>query len=461
MGVFGALNAAVSGLRAQGSALENISGNIANSQTTGFKRQDSSFFEQVAGIASTQSNQIAGSVTFSSRATNDIQGDLQQSDIDTHIAVQGDGYFVVQEPTGTIDGVTTFSGQDLYTRAGDFTRTNEGFLQNGAGYVLQGFNVDAQGNTGSLLEPIQIDESVTFPAIATSEVSISGNLPSNPSTEFSRANADPVTGVDPADQLILPALSGAATITGADESAFIESTIAGPSIEVFNSLGASFDVPLRFAKTANADASAVPPTVDTYNLYYRADSDAGAADAAYVRVPQDLTFDGDGALSPSFGTITIPGVTIDGSTIGDIDLRSTGSGFTQFDNDGTAAVSATPNGSSAGSFQSVAINDGGRVTLTFTNNQTVDISQIALASFNADAGLARVDGGGTFSATVASGDPILRATGSILGAQLESSNTDIADEFTKLIITQQAYTANSRVITTGDELLSEVINIIR
>ena len=78
MGVFGALNAAVSGLRAQGSALENISGNIANSQTTGFKRQDSSFFELVAGSASTQANQVAGSVTFASRATNDLQGDIQK-----------------------------------------------------------------------------------------------------------------------------------------------------------------------------------------------------------------------------------------------------------------------------------------------------------------------------------------------------------------------------------------------
>lgn len=460
MGVFGALNAAVSGLRAQGSALENISGNIANSQTTGFKRLDSSFFEQVAGIASTQANQIAGSVTFSSRATNDIQGDLQQSDIDTHIAVQGDGYFVVQEPTGVIDGVTTFTGGDFYTRAGDFTRTNEGFLQNGGGYVLQGFNVDGQGNTGSLLEPIQIDESVTFPAIATTEVSISGNLPANPSTEFSRANADPVTGVDPADQLILPALSGAATITGAQESDFIETTIAGPSFEVFNSLGASFDVPIRFAKTANADPTA--GTVDTYNLYYRAESDAGPTDDAFVLVPQDFTYDADGALSPPFSSLTIPGLSVDGSDIGDIDLRLTGSGLTQFESgSGTAAVSATANGSSAGSFQSVAINDGGRVTVTFTNNQTVDIAQIALASFNADSGLSRVDGGGTFAATVTSGDPILRATGSILGGQLESSNTDIADEFTKLIITQQAYTANSRVITTGDELLSEVINIIR
>ncbi|MEP3234156.1 MAG: flagellar hook-basal body complex protein [Hyphomicrobiales bacterium] len=460
MGVFGALNTAVSGLRAQGSALENISGNIANSQTTGFKRQDSSFFEQVAGSAATQANQVAGSVTFSSRATNDIQGDLQQSDIDTHIAVQGDGYFVVQDPTGVIDGVTTFTGSDLYTRAGDFSRTNEGFLQNGAGFVLQGFNVDAQGNTGSLLEPIQIDESVTFPAISTTEVSISGNLPASPSTEFSRANADPVTGVDPADQLILPALSGAATISGADENDFIETTIAGPSFEVFNSLGASFDVPVRFAKTANADPAA--GTVDTYNLYYRSASDAGPTDDAYVLVPQDFTYDADGALSPAFSSVTIPALTVDGSEIGDVDLRFAGSGLTQFENgNGTAAVSATANGSSAGSFQSVAINDGGRVTVTFTNNQTVDISQIALASFNADSGLARVDGGGTFSATVASGDPILRATGSILGGQLEASNTDIADEFTKLIITQQAYTANSRVITTGDELLSEVINIIR
>lgn len=450
MGVFGALNSAVSGLRAQASALENISGNIANTQTIGFKRLDSSFSELVAGNQATQSQQTSGSVSFSSRATNEIQGDLQAAEVDTFVAIQGDGYFVVAEPSATIDGQTTFTGQDLFTRAGDFTRTQDGFLQNNAGLVLQGFNVDSQGNTGSLLSPIQLDETVQFPAEATSEISLRGNFPVSPSTEASATGSD----------LLSPALRtgavGVDSITGANLSNFLETSVAGPSVEVFNALGASFDVQTRFAKTESAG----PGTVDTYNIYFQTNSNAGPTEAAFTRVPQQYVFGADGALNPPVLNVDIPNLNINGADIGDVQLRHGENGLTQFDSGGFPAVTAVPNGASAGTFQDVVINDGGRVTVTFSNGQTQDIAQIALASFNADSGLRRVDGGGTFAATASSGDPILQATGSILGSQLESSNTDIADEFTKLIITQQAYTANSRVITAGDELLTAVINII-
>lgn len=100
MGVFGALNAAVSGLTAQAYALENISGNIANASTTGYKRLDTSFSDLVGGGSGAQTGQIAGTVSASSRATNSLQGDLQQVDVNTYMAIQGSGYFVVQGRAG-------------------------------------------------------------------------------------------------------------------------------------------------------------------------------------------------------------------------------------------------------------------------------------------------------------------------------------------------------------------------
>ncbi|WP_346433014.1 flagellar hook-basal body complex protein [Breoghania sp.] len=120
MGIYGAINAAISGLQAQSYALENISGNIANSQTVGYKRLDSSFADLVASGGNDQTTQIAGTVTSNSRATNEIVGDIQRSDIDTFMAINGDGYFVVQSKVGETDGRSIFSGDNVYTRRGDF-----------------------------------------------------------------------------------------------------------------------------------------------------------------------------------------------------------------------------------------------------------------------------------------------------------------------------------------------------
>ena len=138
MGVFGALNAAVSGLTAQAYALENISGNIANASTTGYKRLDTSFSDLVGGGSGAQTGQIAGTVSASSRATNGLQGDLQQVDVNTYMAIQGSGYFVVQARAGEVDGRSIFTGNDLYTRRGDFEIDKEGRLVNKAGYYLMG-----------------------------------------------------------------------------------------------------------------------------------------------------------------------------------------------------------------------------------------------------------------------------------------------------------------------------------
>src|SRR5437763_14710680 len=114
MGIFGALTTAVTGLRAQSFALENISGNIANSQTTAFKRVDTSFEDLIPD--NIPSRQLAGTVVATSRATNTVQGDFQSASIGTFMAINGDGFFVVQKPSSFTDGRPPFDGSDLYTR---------------------------------------------------------------------------------------------------------------------------------------------------------------------------------------------------------------------------------------------------------------------------------------------------------------------------------------------------------
>ena len=118
MGIFGALTTSVAGMRAQSFALENISGNIANSQTTAFKRIDSSFLDLIPDA--TAGHQIAGSVTSNSRNTNTVQGDVQAASISTFMAINGSGFFSVQKPGGFTDNSPVFDGVDRYTRRGDF-----------------------------------------------------------------------------------------------------------------------------------------------------------------------------------------------------------------------------------------------------------------------------------------------------------------------------------------------------
>ena len=140
MGIFDALTTAVPGLQAQSYALQNISGNIANSQTTGFKRADTSFSDFVTDNIPTR--QISGGVEANSRATNSIQGSLQTSAVSTFMAIQGTGYFVVQQPTSFNGNLPVFGGGNVFTRRGDFQPDKNGYLVNGSGNFLMGIPVD-------------------------------------------------------------------------------------------------------------------------------------------------------------------------------------------------------------------------------------------------------------------------------------------------------------------------------
>ena len=147
MGIFGALTTAVTGMRAQSFALENISGNIANSQTTAFKREDTSFVDLIPD--NIPSKQLAGNVIANSRSTNSVQGDIQNASVGTYMAINGQGFFVVEKPASFADNQPVFDGVDLYTRRGDFSTDKNGYLVNGAGYYLMGIPVDP--TTGNLV----------------------------------------------------------------------------------------------------------------------------------------------------------------------------------------------------------------------------------------------------------------------------------------------------------------------
>lgn len=454
MGIYGAINAAISGLQTQSYALENISGNIANSQTTGFKRLDTRFADLVASGGSDQTTQISGTAIASSRATNEVAGDIQRSDIDTFMAINGDGYFVVQSKLGEKDGRSIFSGDNVYTRRGDFEFDEEGYLVNGAGYYLFGNSIDeTTGNvSGSVPELIQILNDF-MPARQTSEIEYRGNLPTYPLT----ANADPGTV---GSELLDPTITAGNDILDTDETAFLQTSIAGEAITIYDVNGSPVNVQMRWAKTQNADASV--PQDDGWGLYYLADPTATGANARWTHV-QDFTFAANGAMtSPATSSISINNLTVNGNNVGNVLFSYGSTGLTQYaDPNGAAKVKTlAQDGYASGEQTGVSISGDGRIVASYNNGKTRDLYEIPIASFQADGRLERLEGG-AFAQTNDSGEPLYSATGKVVGNALEASNTDIADEFSKLIITQQAYSANTRIVTSGDEMLQEALNMVR
>jgi flagellar hook protein FlgE len=181
MGLFDALTTAVGGLQAQSFALQNISGNIANSQTTGFKETDTAFDALVSVAAAGQQN--SGSVLSESVATNTVQGSIGSTSVSTNMAINGDGWFVVAKPSSFSDNQPVFSGVSDYTRRGDFQQNQGGFLVNGAGYYLMGIPVSAStGNPlGSVPQVLQFSTSFV-PAQPTTQIQYKANLASTPTT---------------------------------------------------------------------------------------------------------------------------------------------------------------------------------------------------------------------------------------------------------------------------------------
>lgn len=450
MGIFGAMTTAISGLSAQSFALENISGNIANARTTGFKRVDTSFADLVPDMPPRR--ELSGSVGAFSRNTATVQGDIQASQIGTNVAIQGNGFFITRERTGDVGGVPTFGGTQKYTRRGDFDMDRNGYLVNGTGQYLMGYTVDPVTGltTGTQLNVLRVSQN-NLPARATTQIEYNVNLPQLPLTDNRIANPT-VAG---SYLMTAPALLGA-TVAATDHNLFLSNTVAGQSVTVYDAAGSPVPVQIRWGKTADG-----PP--GTWSMFYESDSNAVGAAPRWTRVSAGVQFNASGQLTAPAGGV-IPGYTftVNGASSPALSINFS-SGLTQFaDANGTVQANRiTQDGYPTGTFQRVAVGEGGYVVASFSNGQTVPVAQIPIATFASANMLLRQDGG-VFEQTLESGQPLINAGGSgIIGGSTENSNTDIADEFAKMIVTQQAYSANTRVVTTAQSMLQDVINIIR
>ena len=230
MGIFDALNTSVSGLQAQSFALQNISGNIANASTVGYKGIGTSF-EDLVPQSTTPDQQMAGGVTAHAQATITTQGTVSATAVATNMAISGVGFFNVQKPIGITDNAPVFDGVTNYTRRGDFQLNANGNLVNGAGYYLLGVAVDPKtGNPiGNVPQVLQFQNNF-IPAQATTKITYAANLPTKPSTvASSTASIGTLTalgGLNPAD--FTPGFNP--QIIGTPATPFTDATVTGSAV---------------------------------------------------------------------------------------------------------------------------------------------------------------------------------------------------------------------------------------
>jgi flagellar hook protein FlgE len=242
------------------------------------------------------------------------------------------------------------------------------------------------------------------------------------------------------------------TVIANDTSAFTAESIDGGSITAYDSLGNPVNVQFRWAQTSSG----------SWQFFYQSNSNATGTQAAWQNVGTVFNFNSTGQLTPALTSVTLQNLTINGDNLGNVQLNFGGGGLTQYANtSGTAQVSQLQqNGFAAGQLQSVAVDGQNRITGTFSNGQTIPLAEITLATFNGQNSLQALNGG-AYAATTDSGPPIYSATGTVQGSSLEASNVDIATQFSDLVVAQQAYSANAKVMTTADQMIQSLLQVIQ
>ena len=427
MSLFGALSTAVSGLTGQTQAFSDISDNVANSQTVGFKRVDTAFIDHLTTSSAVTND--SGSVTAVPDYINTVQGTVTPSDNPLSLAISGQGFFSVSQGSASASGTTTFSPQPQYTRAGDFQLNKSGYLVNSAGNYLNGWAVDANGvaNT-TVVQPILVNQA-TFNPVPTSQVTLSANLP--------------------------PAATTAAATA---------STASSP-VDVYDQQGAAHQLTVSFTGTGpNTWSVAVTDennaTIGTASVSFGADGTltsltSGGTTTSVAGAPATLTLNTSYPASGG-GTQAIP-----------LNLGAIGqtSGLTQFAGTSYTLRGISQNGVPPGAFSSLSTTNSGEIVANYDNGQSRTIAQVPITTFPAPDQLQRQDGS-AFTATLASGNPLTQASGSngagtIATQSVEASNVDISAEFTKLIVAQRAYSANAKLVTAADDLLTTTIDMKR
>ena len=349
----------------------------------------------------------------------------------------------------TIDGVT-------------FNFVNTGSTAGTTAYP-PGTNIDISDTVGTLLSRIQAVTGVA-PTINATTGAITLHTGTAQNLSISSASAaftalgfsSPVTAARGGG-----GTAGTGVVTGNDITSFTNESISGGAVTAYNAAGTPVNLQLRWGKTDSASLGTGHQ--DIWNLFYQTSTTATGTQVAWVNSGTNFIFSANGSLSsPTGSAISIPGVVVDGQALGALTVNVSSGALTQFASSAGAATinTITQNGFAAGQLQSVSINNSGLVVGTFSNGQNINLASVTLSHFNGTNYLKALDGG-AYEVTDLSGPAIIGASGKISGSSLEGSNTDIADEFTKLIVTQQAYSANTRVISTTNQMVQDLLNMLR
>jgi flagellar hook protein FlgE len=405
---------ALSGLEANSTAINVVSGNLANLNTTGYKDVQVSFEDLVNQSLSGFTNSAAVSGATVAQATQNFsQGTLETTGGAYDAAIQGGGFFVVQQPSGATE----------YTRQGNFQVDASGDLMTSTGQYVQGWNQSAgvlstNGPTSNIILP----NSLTEAPVATTSFSLDVNLAGN---------------------------------------AAGDATFSSP-IQIYDAQGNTHTLTVTYTETA------------ANNWNYAVTLPAGDLAPASTNplASGTLTFDGSGNLltpanAAGAGSIAIPVTLANGASL-------TGLTWNLYDASGNATISqsaqtssnisTTQTGSAASQLSSMSIGAGGTIVATFSNGTTENVAQIALASVLNPSSMVQVDGN-SFAATGNTAAPVIGmpstgARGSITGGALETSTVDIATELTNLLTYERGYEANSKVITTEDNIVQDVLTLI-
>lgn len=428
MGVLSSLFTGVSGLSAQGEALGVVGDNIANSNTTGFKASRAEFQDIIAknlkGILG--GNQIGRGVKIG--AVNPIlsQGNVDSTEKATDLAISGDGYFTLKGS----DGVS-------YTRDGSFHFDREGFLVTNDNQRIQGFQADEKGNVTSQLGDVRFPKAL-IPAKATTEAHFDLNLDS-------RKEIAPQWSVkDPHNTSHFSA-----------------------GVEIFDSQGNKHLINLYFRKTADRTWE-YHGLCDGKEIVGGKEGELSEVVHGRLRFTVDGKLDTEEMLKKNFnftgGALPNQDIKFD---FGDAITTDKGKGLTGTKQYGKESdiISWNQDGAAAGTITNMSFNDQGVLTALYSNGQTQDLSQIALAKFENPEALFKV-GNNRFKESRDAGSPAIgkpqsSGRGKLFAKSLERSTVDLAMEFVNLIQNQRGFQANSKIITTTDELLGEVINLKR
>lgn len=426
MSILSSFNVGVSGLNAAGSSMSVIGDNIANAGTFGFKASRAEFQDQLStslkGIDG--GDQVGSGVKLAHVSPQFSQGSISRTQNITDLALNGNGFFQVDAPFGK-----------GYTRDGSFQFDKEGYLVNGDGYKVNGFQPDDKGNITNKSGPIKLGNT-NIAATPSSEVKMSMNLDSRENSKvFDPKNPDKTSNFN-------------------------------TSVTVYDSVGTARLITLYFNKSPDG-------SWDYHALVDGADALNGKAGEMMEMANGKLKFDNKGLLQEevpglnafNFNKGALPGQKINfdfGSSI-----KEGGTGLdasTQFGSRSSVARHSQ-DGSSAATLASMSFNDDGVLTAVYDNGVQRDLGLVAIAKFENNDGLFKT-GKNLFKETRKSGQATLGRPGTdgraeILSKSVEQSNVDIANEFIGLMAAQRNFQANTRTITTSDQMLQEVLNIKR